>query len=383
MTDDITSKLNATRDSSDAWFEYKSASLAKATWISYDNSVNRFVIFCNTNYDKLLELDDDTIYKNVKSFVINQIKRGISKSACKNELAAIRLFLEMNERQNAVNWSKVKRRLPTDNRKKAGEVPYTNNDIDRMLDTTTKLRMIAIIHFFASTGCRPGAIYDEDGYLQLKHIAKMPLDCARITIYHDTKYEYVVFLTPEAYAALKAYFDWRTARGEVLTPESPVFSTFYKKKSGHLGPMAYDNIHKLMQAVILRAGIQRTKVNKQSFDKFLFYGFRKRWDTLAKSTSGINPNLIEKLMAHNSKTIALDSNYLKPTPEILFEEFKKIMSSLSISKEYILLTENLKLKEKIHSQTKDDVLKVFEAMDITMDDLKDFVDQRHKDRKYK
>jgi len=70
------------------------------------------------------------------------------------------------------------------------------------------------------------------------------------------------------------------------------------------------------------------KVNG-TYEKPLAHAFRKRWDTIMKSNKDINTNLIELMLGHSTK-IALDVHYLKPTKEILFKEFSKAISTLSL-----------------------------------------------------
>ena len=82
------------------------------------------------------------------------------------------------------------------------------------------------------------------------------------------------------------------------------------------------------------------------YDIAITYGMRKRWNLIAKQTQGVNSHFVEKMFAHNSRTHALDTTYLKPRIEQLFAEYKKFYSELYISKEYRLKIE-LRKKDKM------------------------------------
>ena len=77
------------------------------------------------------------------------------------------------------------------------------------------------------------------------------------------------------------------------------------------------------------------------------------------------------------------NSYLKPTKEQCFNEFKKAIPALSIEETEKLRLENLKLRDKVQHTTKADVMKVFEMMNISIEDLQELAEQKSKDRKYK
>ena len=92
--------------------------------------------------------------------------------------------------------------------------------------------------------------------------------------------------------------------------------------------------------------LDRGELINGRYDIAITYGMRKRWNLIAKQTQGVNSHFVEKMFAHNSRTHALDTTYLKPTIEQLFAEYKKFYSELYISKEYRLKIE-LRKKDKM------------------------------------
>ena len=89
---------------------------------------------------------------------------------------------------------------------------------------------------------------------------------------------------------------------------------------------------------------------------------RKRWNLVAKQTQGVNSHFVEKMFAHNSQSLKLDTVYLPPTEAQLFTEYEKFYSELYISQEYRLKAE-LEKKDKIiigNQEEKDDKIKELE-----------------------
>ena len=82
--------------------------------------------------------------------------------------------------------------------------------------------------------------------------------------------------------------------------------------------------------MILKSGlrINQIKIGKR-YNKQADHGFRKRFNTILKTTNTMNISLAEKMMGH-SVTVQLDNVYLDPTMEQLFEEYKKAIPELTI-----------------------------------------------------
>ncbi len=305
----------------------------------YTYSLKEFMKFSRLkNYDDLKNLKTDRIQKLLENWILHLSEKELKAMTIRTKLSAVELFLEMNKK---IFYKKILHKLiPSDDYVIGGDVPYTDEEIQKMLSSTTKLRTKAIIHFLASTGARPATIVDP--VLKLKHLEEMPDGCMGIKLYDGSKEAYWAFLTPEATSALKQYHDSRKLNGENLIPESPVFANFPKsswsKKYDHMSVKA---IREVISHVLKAAGIERKKDDNR-YNKAIVYGFRKRFATILKLDNNINSNIAEKLMGHRR---GLDGAYLKPTKEQSFSEFVKAIPSLTISDEARDKAQILKLEQ--------------------------------------
>jgi len=329
----------------------------------YTYSLHEFMKFSKIKkYDVLAKIKTDKIKKLLKDWVLSLSEKELKATSIRSKLSAVELFLDMNE----VTYPKkvLHKLIPSDDYVIGGDIPYTNEEIQKMLSTTTKLRTKAIIHFLASTGARPATIVDP--ILKLKHLEEMPDGCMGIRLYEGSKQAYWAFLTPEATSALKQYHDSRKLNGENLTPESPVFANFPKsswiKKYDHMSVKA---IREVISHILKAAGIERKKDGNR-YDKAIVYGFRKRFATILKLDNNVNSNIAEKLMAHRR---GLDGAYFKPTKEQCFSEFVKAIQSLTISDEARDKAQIMKLEQEKSEveELKEEIEGLKERFDYDMD----------------
>jgi integrase len=348
--------------SMNCWDNFTSAIKTEATKTGYTSTMEKFKEFCNLKeYCDFKELPPERLKELIISYVRTWKDRGLSYSSCNNYLSAIELFLDMNE----IAYPKriIRRMLPANNKKAGGDVPYTRDEINRMLEVTYNLKTKFIIHLFNSTGGRPNALHDPP--LILGDVVDMPEGCKAVLIYRGSKEEYWTFWTPECVKAFNDYLASRRYNGEYLTNESPLLESKGK-------PLSYRAIRHLLLSVLNKAGIERVKVGAR-FDKALFYGFRKRFNTILKIDNDVNSNIAEKLMAHKK---GLDGAYLKPTREECFTEFRKAIKEITLSevqKQKQIITEQEKnlsdhniLQEQINELTKRDEQKQ-KVIDMLLD----------------
>lgn len=293
----------------------------------YTYSLHEFMKFTKiSQYDSIVKLSPDKIQKLLENWVMDLTTRNLKASTIRGKLGSIELFLEMNK---ITYYKKILHKLiPSSDYIPGGEKPFTTEDIQRFLDSTTKLRTKALVHFLASTGVRPANITDP--VLRLKHIEEMTDGCKSVRVYDGSKEGYWAFLTPEASKSIDHYLDSRKLNGEELTSESPLFAisnpSIHTTRNNYLSAKS---VRHIMYDLIKAAGIERTKDGNR-FDKAATYGFRKRFNTILKLDININSNITEKLMAHKR---GLDGAYLKPTREECFNEFLKAIRELTISDE--------------------------------------------------
>lgn len=330
---------------------FKSAINSDRTLEKYDSGLLKFMNrFGYADYDSILLDDIDTIQTHLEDYVMEVKARTNKRSTIKGNLQPVELFLEVNKK--LFHKRALHLLYPKDTTKTGNGVPYSNEDVLKLLDRETSKRNIALIHFFASTGARPNAL--NDPVLRFKHIFPMPLGCKALLMYSGSNEEYWGFLTPESSNALDDYVDERIYRGENITKESPVFVTREKRGKWDpdtLRPMTRITLHGLFLRLVNNSRIERFKTGNR-FDKGEFLGFRKRFNTILKIDSDVNSNITEKLMAHKK---GLDGVYFKPTREDCFREFRKAIPNLTLDE-----AEKLRLKVDDLEKDKDKVIENYE-----------------------
>lgn len=337
---------------------YNGCGTRESVIINYSYNMNRFMDFAADkkyiknagNFDQLSKLDSNDVTELLQDYVffLNKRVKGVST---RSYLNAPELFFNMNN----VLWNHVivKKSIHRDDTIPGGAKAATDDDVSQLIDACNNRLETALLHFLFSTGIRPGGIIDP--ILQVKHLIKMPDGCYAIKVYDASKEGYWAFLTPEAAKALDNYLNWRKTNGEEITSESALFRPTRKKKQWYLHDFtARDIVYK----IIARTNIKRVKTGNR-YDKAVIYMFRKRFNGKLKlDESQINSNIAEKLMAHNSKEIKLDTNYLDIPIERLFKEFKKAIFELTVSD---------KERQKITIQKKQEKIDELEKKEITIE----------------
>ena len=311
---------------------FENAINSNATMKLYQNNLENFMHFVGfeNKYDEYSKLDPKVIDRHLEDYVMYHAGRKVKGVTVRSYLKPIYLFLDVNRIQyypKAIN-----RLIPKDKMKKGGGKPFTNEDVESMLDYTNESRTKALIHFFASIGGRSAVLTDP--VLQFKHLFSMPYGCKAVLCYANSDEEYWAFLTPEASKALEVYRDERIKNGENITPESYLFVNRKKSRFKDETYVTIPALNSIFWNLERKAPIEKIKTGNR-YDKAMMYGFRKRFNTVLKIDSEVNSNIAEKLMAHKK---GLDGVYLKPTREECFAEFIKAIPKLTLNQ-----SEKLKL----------------------------------------
>ncbi|MGI0094586.1 MAG: tyrosine-type recombinase/integrase, partial [Nitrosotalea sp.] len=307
---------------------------------TYKYHLKNFLRYTNLpSYDAIIQIGTDRIQELLENLVFELEDKGRKGTAIKTSLAGVELFLEMNR---VIYHKKILHKLVTkDTQEPGGSDPITTDDIVRMLSSTRKPRLKAIIHFIASTGIRPNAIVDP--VLKRKHLVKMPHDCYAIKVYDNSTEGYWAFLTPEASKALDEYHKQRKFNGEDMTDETPLFvNDLTQHRKNGIKFLTSNHLKSIMHNLMKTASISRIKTGHR-YNIAASYGFRKRFNTILKINNNVNSNIAEKLLAHKN---GLDGVYFKPTREECFEEFKKAILDLAVDS-----NERLSMENKIKDQT--------------------------------
>ena len=346
-----------------------------ATRKQYEYQLERFLKETKLkDFTALLELDDETRQDMLEKYVLMLKKRDLRKSTIVIALAAIELFFDMNKK---LVHKKILRKMASSQADyiPGGEKAYTDEDVRKMLGVTVDLRGRALVHFMASTGSRPASI--DDPVLTFKNFRPMPMSCSAVFIYEDSRSHYWGFLTPEATSAILAYRDERIGDGEKVTKDSPIFRADYNGiGKSPVKPLSKDNASQIMRRIVERSKIERIKIGNR-YDKALNTAFRKRFDTIVKSTDGINNNLAEKLMGH-SVSIPLDNTYMDPEIDRLFNEFVKVISALTVDpteRQKVTIHRLKKEKSDLEEKTLDvgELKNIIKAEQMRVDELEDLL----------
>ena len=166
-------------------------------------------------------------------------------------------------------------------------------------------------------------------------------DIYKITIYTNTKSEYITYVTPEGKQAIDTYFNIRKIHGEDVTNKShPVIREQYNREN-HLS-VKYPKhttkgaLSRILEEIMERAGIrtrmQRTEKANANYlkDVSLSTGFRKGFNTKLAHTEGVNPLIKELLMGHH---VGLEENYYRPTEQQIENDYRKAINALTINEE--------------------------------------------------
>lgn len=328
---------------------FENAIHSDATMKLYSKGLQNFMAFVghDTKYDEYANLHSKIIDKHLEDYVLYLNNRKIKGVTVRGYLKPIYLFLDVNRIQyfpKAIN-----RLIPRDKTKKGSSKPFSDKDIQDMLDYTNSSRNKALILFFSSIGGRPAVLIDP--ILCFKHLHAMPHGCKAVLMYANSDEEYWGFLTPEAATALEVYRDERIRNGETITPESPLFAIQKKNRFKDELYLSIPALNSIFGNLERKANIEKIKVGYR-YDKALMYGFRKRFNTILKIDSTVNSNIAEKMLAHKN---GLDGVYLKPTREECFVEFLKAVPELTVSK-----VEKLNLKLEKSELEKDEKIKKLE-----------------------
>jgi len=285
-------------------------------------------------FDELVKTPIPKLKEWIEDYVMYRKSCGLVKSTINNDICALTKFFRMNDIE--IPMYKAKQFMP-EQIKIRNEKPYTTELLQQALKCVAGYSQYnAIIHFLCASGARGGLTE----HLKMKHIGELKDGCKSVLIYADTNKEYQTFIHPEAIQALDEWLEYRKQRGDIIDKNSWVFC---HTRDTSL-PLHESDIDSRLQDKL--KPLDRGELIHGRYEIAITYGMRKRWNTIAKLTDGVNSHIVEKMYDHNSQTHKLDTFYFKPTEEQLLTEYKKFYPQLYISQEYRLKAE-LEKKNKI------------------------------------
>lgn len=310
---------------------------------SYETNLKDFFKWAKVEANDFVKMDSKQIENLIFDFIIhlkNRVEKGeLNPNSVPTKFYPIQLFCEQNDID--LKWKKIKRIFP---RKKplSNQGAYTDEEIRRMLNYTNSPRNKAWIHFQASSGVRVGAIPD----LKISDVRPVE-NGAVLDVYVNDIEEYRTCLTPEAYKALKEYFEWRNECGYPITDGSPLFTN---KRGSE--PITSSGAKDLMRIIATGAGLRPARnIPRGKKNKSANHAFRKRFE-IVLINAGIHSKYVAYFMGHNERNT--DRHYFRDMSDSdLYKQFKKAIPLLTLDKTDDLIRQNEKLESEKDALIKD------------------------------
>lgn len=258
-------------------------------------------------------------------------RKEISGATVQNFLKCVKLFLEVNDIPFA--WKKIKRGLPKGRRHAEDRAPSLE-EIRRLIQYPDR-RIRAIVLVAASSGIRIGA-WD---YLKWKDIQPIlrngELVAARITIYRGEEEEHFSYITPEAYAEVKSWMDYRQQSGEPIGKESWLMRDLWDTRVAEGRGLASvpkrlksSGVKRLLERAMWAQGLRKKlEPGSKRHDFSASHSFRKYFHTMC-GVAGVKPAVAELMLGHS---IGLGSSYFKPIEQQMLDGYLAAVPLLTVS----------------------------------------------------
>jgi integrase/recombinase XerD len=242
--------------------------------------------------------------------------RGISQVSINCVVSAVRSFLKSQ-------------RVEIDYRLKKGyskprKLP-TKEELKRLFDAAP-LRVRAFLYVLRDTGLAPSDVL-KLRYKDVQKDLEGGIVPVAISINRGkTGIPFTTFLGKEAVDCLKLYLDERRNKGEVIKPESYLFTVKWKKKEGK--PLSIYSVSWEIYEI-------RKKIGLLDFEP---YDLRRYFATNLRA-SGLDSIYVEYFMGHN---LGVNNGYFLPNIEDLREKYRAHYNVLSFTEDIESLKEKLR-----------------------------------------
>ena len=248
-------------------------------------------------------------------------KKGLSKTMATTYVAAIRSFYRRNGFPIMIKTPKAAPRK--ENRKLA----LTPVEVKLLVDHAPTLRDRAIILFMFQGG------FDASTICSLNYgDVKRGLEREEVPLQIDVvrekeEVEYFTFIGRDAVEALKAYLNERRAKGEELTPNSPLFVKEGAKKRKN-ERITQNLIQNMLRETALKAGlITEEDLETADLNPCRPHALRAAFSTILR-LNGFDPLLVDFMQGHR---IPYNGAYLIPPAERVRQMYAEVEPQLSIS----------------------------------------------------
>jgi len=317
---------------------YLSGFNTKATQKTYEAHFKQFVDFGKyESYDSIIAKDPKTLQQEIKDYIVYLKEKNNRHSTMKNNLCAIKLFLDTNDIE--LNYKSVKKIIGKETKQLGGRKAYTLQQVQDLFYAKKSLRTQALIATLASSGMRIGSL----STLKVGHLKRQEDGGALVVVYEGDKEEYVAGLTPEAVHYIDLMLDERRNAGLEVNERTPLFTmnTLGTKRKTN-NPMTEDSLTRELFLLTRIANLQREKTGNR-YETSQAHGLRKFFKTQChsvkyaiedKSVQAIETVIIERLMGHSQTSVKM--TYLDTTEKELYTEYQKAIPALTISSEWRL-----------------------------------------------
>ncbi len=340
--------LNHDKNASESFMMFLSGINNTYTKRSYVANLDLFMYFSELKkYDLLKSMKIEKFKLLLTKFIAHAKEQERKRGSINTRIQAIFMYVDQNEM--SIPKKKFKRMLPVDKIQKSQKKAYSTRDVQLMLDASPNLRSKAIIHLYASTGCRPTVFSDEDSntHLKIRDFRELEGGYMAVTFYAEiNEQDYVGIIHPEAAQALRDYWNWRGVENdETITPNSAAFSPF-KGYPTDRDYITRRNATRIVRDALHHAGIKRLIINGDKTDTGETYGFRKRFHTIFFNST-VQKSIKESFMGHD---IGLEGDYSDMKDEWWLEHYKVCAMDLMISDHERLKEKNIRLESEKKEQ---------------------------------
>ena len=267
-------------------------------------------------------------------------RKGLSKMMAATYVAAIRSFYRRN---GFPIMTKTPKAAP---KKENRKLTLTPNEVKLLVDHAPTLRDRAIILFMFQGG------FDTSTICSLNYgDVKRGLEREEVPLQIDVvrekeEVEYFTFIGRDAIEALKAYLNERRAKGEELTPNSPLFVKEGAKKRKN-ERITQNLIQNMLRETALKAGlITEEDLENADLNPCRPHALRAAFSTILR-LNGFDPLLVDFMQGHR---IPYNGAYLIPPPERVRQMYAEVEPQLSISQLHPI---EKKLEEKLKMYRED------------------------------
>ena len=267
-------------------------------------------------------------------------RKGLSKMMAATYVAAIRSFYRRN---GFPIMTKTPKAAP---KKENRKLTLTPNEVKLLVDHAPTLRDRAIILFMFQGG------FDTSTICSLNYgDVKRGLEREEVPLQIDVvrekeEVEYFTFIGRDAIEALKAYLNERRAKGEELTPNTPLFVKEGAKKRKN-ERITQNLIQNMLRETALKAGlITEEDLENADLNPCRPHALRAAFSTILR-LNGFDPLLVDFMQGHR---IPYNGAYLIPPPERVRQMYAEVEPQLSISQLHPI---EKKLEEKLKMYRED------------------------------